>query len=425
MRITVSIMFMVFLLAIFFPSNDATAQTFQKAVRWPPFTDHVHFLFSGQSLSIGAEGIPVLSITQPHNNLTFVGGPRSQWDQLGAFMDLVEVQGINSNRGETPCSGAANYVIELAGKDAGLDMIASTVGHGGYKIRQLNKNSQWYSLLINHTQAGAKLSAALNKTYSVGAMGWLQGESDQVGGYKPRLEYKNDLIQYQMDTEKDIKAITGQERDVPLISYQLSCYVAKKGNFRNVTLAQLDASEESDKIFICSPTYPFPYHTDLVHLTNMGYLWIGHYFGKVYHEVVVEEKEWIPLSPKSIQVINNPWGENVIVEFHVPEPPLVLDTKGLPKAEDYGFVVEDELGEPGILSIDVISHTQVRIVVDRKIHKNPRLRYALDHLGPGMNLNSGASGNLRDSDDRSFSFNGKKHHLYNWCVAFDKHFYFE
>jgi hypothetical protein len=389
--------------------------------QWPPFTDYVHFLFSGQSLSIGAQGLPILSTTQPYDNKTFEGGPRSQSYQLNAFIDLVEFE--DGTRGETPCSGAANYVVELAGAHAVHDMISSTVGEGGYKIRQLNKGSAQYQLLLDHVQAGMDLSGAEGKTYSVRVIGWLQGESDQVGGAKPRLEYKNDLIEYQQDVDHDVKAITGQVENVPLISYQLSCYVARGGNYRNVTLAQLDACEESERITLCSPTYPFPYNADLVHMTNIGYLWVAHYFGKVYHDVVVERKPWMPLSMKSIVVQNGPQGDVVIVEFHVPEPPLVLDTTNLPAAQDYGFVIEDDAGRLAIKSVEVIEPTKIRIIVNRKLTTNPRLRYALDYLGPGMLLNDGASGNLRDSDSRSFLFDTKRYRLYNWCVAFDKHFY--
>jgi hypothetical protein len=364
------------------------------------------------------EGIPVLSTTQPFDNLTFKGGPRSAPSQLTAFIDLVEFKVWNS--GETPCSGAANYAIELAGSHADYDMISSTVGHSAYDIRELKKGSAWYQRLIDHVQAGKNLSTVSGKTYSVRAIGWLQGESDQVYGQKPRLEYKNDLIEYQMDVEQDVKVITGQKDDVPLISYQLSCFVAQGGNHRNVTLAQLDASEESAMISICAPTYAFPYDDDMIHLTNIGYLWIGHYFGKVYHEVVFRGREWIPLSMKSIEI--HPPGNNVIVEFYVPEPPLVLDTFNLPAAKDHGFVVEDDGSQHTIQSIEVIEDTKIRIVVENKIQTNPRLRYALDHLGPGMNLNTGASGNLRDSDDRYFVIDSMRYPLYNWCVAFDKSF---
>lgn len=424
-KISCPILF-VSLLVIFIIGNDSLAQTedpkstsIGKSKKWSPFTDHVHFLFSGQSLSIGAQGRPVLSTIQPFDNKTFEGGPRSLSHQLGYLIDLVEFEG-DGNRGETPCSGAANYVIELAWIHPGFDMISSTVGHGGYTIRQLNKGSAWYQLLIDHVQAGASLSASSGKTYSVRAIGWLQGENDQYAGAKPRLEYKRDLIEYQRDVDQDVKVLTGQGENVPLISYQLSCYVAQGGDYRNVTLAQLDASEESDQITICSPTYPFPYDDDRVHLTNVGYLWIGHYFGKVFHEIVVERKEWVPLSMKSTRVMGRRQGDVVIVEFHVPEPPLVLDKTNLPAATDLGFAIEDDGGALTLKSIEVVGDTKIQIVVDRPLVTNARLRYALDYLGTGLKLNNGASGNLRDSDGRSFELYSQTYNLYNWCVAFDK-----
>ena len=386
---------------------------------------YVHFLFSGQSLSIGAVGTPALSTTQPYENKTFVGGPRSNSGQLHSLIDLIEFD--NGGLGETTCSGAANYVIELmptgsrisAAADA-FDMISSTTGFGGYTIRKLIKGTPPYQLLLDHVGAGRNLSTAAGRTYTVGALGWLQGESDQNQGLKPRLEYKHDLMDYQADVDADVKGITGQKEDVVLLSYQLSGHVARGGNFRNVTLAQLDASEDNPAITIVSPTYPFPF-SDRVHLTNVGYNWIGHYFGKVYKQFVVDRQPWIPLSPKSVvQHVASQNSAGILVEFHVPEPPLVLDIDILGAATDYGFAIEDAVGVHTIRSVIVVDATHVEIYVDRPLAAGALLRYGLDYLGAGLDLYDGASGTLRDSDERTFSLGSTTYSLFNWCVAFEK-----
>jgi hypothetical protein len=389
---------------------------------------YVHFLFSGQSLSVGAQGLPVLSTTQPYGNKTFVGGPRSGSSQLFSLIDLVEFE--SGTRGETTCSGAANYVIELLPSGspavtvaAPFDMISSTAGFGGYTIRKLIKGTPAYGLLVDHIRAGFDLSVAAGRTYSVGALGWLQGESDQSPGTKSRLEYKHDLIDYQADVDADVRSITGQTADVMLLSYQLSGYVARGSNYRNVTLAQLDACEENPCITIVSPTYPFPF-SDRVHFTNVGYNWIGHYFGKVYKQLIVDRRPWIPLSPKRIvQHAASPEGSGILVEFNVPEPPLVLDTVNLGEATDYGFVVEDGGGVHTITSVTVIDATHIEILVDRPLTGGAILRYALDCQGAGLTLSDGGSGNLRDSDGRTFTIGLTSYNLFNWCVAFEKPIY--
>jgi hypothetical protein len=386
-----------------------------------------HFLFSGQSLSVGAAGLPAITMSQPYTNITFAGGPRSDLDELTSFKPLFEDENLapdgGSNRGETQCSGAANFVTELIQSEQGLsytdhhyDMLSSTVGHGGYTIRQLNKGSAWYQYLEAHIQAGFDLSVSQNKSFAVQAIGWLQGENDQYQGEKPRLEYKDDLIQYQKDVQADVQAVTGQSHRVPLLTYQLAAYVRNGGNYRNVTLAQLDAAEEQADIYMVCPMYHVPYAGDRIHLTNVGYKYVGHYFGKVYKRVVYEGMEWTPLSPKVIRS----QGKVVSVEFNVPEPPLVIDDQTLNLTKDYGFAVSDDTGQLAIESVEVVGSTRLKIVVDRVLTTNPRLRYGLDYTSSGNTPRDGGSGNLRDSDPLFWLHEGEKKPLYNWCVMFDK-----
>lgn len=386
-----------------------------------------HFIFSGQSLSVGATGLPVISTTQPYGNLTFAGGPRSDLDELTSFKPLIEdgnpAPDGNTNRGETVCSGAANFVTELIDSEDGIkhtdhhyDMLSSTVGHGGYKIRELNKGTPWYQYLVSHIQAGFDLSVVDKKSFALQAIGWLQGENDQFDGSKPRGEYKDDLIQYQKDVQADARSITGQDQRVPLFSYQLACYVRNGGAYRNVTLAQLDASEQHSDVYIAAPMYHVQYATDNVHLTNVGYKHIGHYFGKVYKRVVFDRKEWKPLSPVSVKA----QGQIISVEMHVPVPPIKLDTQTLPLTQDYGFAVEDDTGLLTIESVEVIGANRVKIIVNRPLGLNPYLRYGLDYIAPGLSHSNGGSGNLRDSDPLVFTHDSTDYPLFNWCVMFEK-----
>lgn len=389
-------------------------------------TEINHFLFSGQSLSVGANGQPVLSTSQPYGNITFTGGPRSDLDELSSFKPLVEDNNLApdgaANRGETVVSGAANFVTELIEQENGLshtshsyDLLGSTVGHGGYRIDQLNKGSAWYEYLISHVQAGFDLAQEENKSYSLQAIGWIQGENDQFEGSKGRDIYKNDLIKYQMDVQSDVQSITGQSHRVPLLTYQLGCYVTNGGNYQNVTLAQLDAAEESNNIYLTCPMYHLPY-SDGVHLNNVGYKWLGHYFGKVYKRVVYEGKEWVPLSPKSIFS----QGKVITLEMNVPNPPIFIDELHLPKTKDFGFVVEDDDGVLVIQNVEVIGPTRLKIVVDRNLSSNPELRYGLDNKAAGLTHTNGGSGNLRDSDPLFWQLGSSEYPLFNWCVMFKK-----
>lgn len=107
-----------------------------------------HIVGYGQSLKTGATATVILSILQPYFNVTFGTGPRMD-SAATSVIPLVE-QFNNpssdgySNRGETCCSGAANYASRAMMLENGIDpkdhvIFASTAAHGGYRIDQLKK----------------------------------------------------------------------------------------------------------------------------------------------------------------------------------------------------------------------------------------------------------------------------------------------
>ncbi|EPQ6632187.1 sialate O-acetylesterase, partial [Acinetobacter baumannii] len=126
-----------------------------------------HIVGYGQSLKTGATATVILSILQPYFNVTFGTGPRMD-SPATSVIPLVE-QFNNpssdgySNRGETCCSGAANYASRAMMLENGIDpkdhvIFASTAAHGGYRIDQLKKGSEWYSFLIKHITEAKRLS---------------------------------------------------------------------------------------------------------------------------------------------------------------------------------------------------------------------------------------------------------------------------
>ncbi|HDT0389796.1 TPA: hypothetical protein QIB15_004901, partial [Klebsiella aerogenes] len=115
-------------------------------------------LVYGQSLAAGRDGIPLLSTTQPFSNLTYIGGTRGgglNAQDFSASKPLVE-DSINpapdggTNRGETVCSGAANYASLSAYVENGIDpashvIFASSAGKSGAPIGDLKKGTAWYN----------------------------------------------------------------------------------------------------------------------------------------------------------------------------------------------------------------------------------------------------------------------------------------
>ncbi len=388
--------------------SDLTQKPVAKAIN--------HLLFYGQSLSIGATATTILSTTQPYQNKTFASGPRAAGNDYSAMKPLVEdalpAPDGASNRGETVCSGAANYATSLAalaGRDPASHVIfASTAGHGGYRIDQLNKGTAWYPQLVAHA-AGAH---ALNADHAVHAIGWIQGENDAVSGTRtPYATYRAALEQLQVDMDTDIRAITGQAVPIYVLTYQLS-YAARAWPAQ--AKAQLDLAQKNDKFVLVTPIYHLPYAADNVHLTSVGYKRLGAYFGKFYKTLVLDGKR-----PKWLNPISATRRGTVIrVRFDVPVAPLVLDVTTMALTTDYGFRVLDGVSTAAISSI-AVDGSDLVVTLAALPAGAVTFRAGLDYIGAGLTFTEGASTNLRDSDPSVISISGTAYPLYNVCPHFD------
>lgn len=376
-----------------------------------------HLLFYGQSLTVGAAAGAVLSTTQPYVNLTFSGGPRAwsgtDWD-FASFKALVEdavapAPDGYSNRAETMCSGAANYAstcLALAGVAPSDHVIlASTAGHGGYRIDQLAKGSAWYDNFKAHV-TGAHL---LDASHAVQTVGYGQGESD-ADDATPYASYYPALAQLRSDMDADIRAITGQSSPVYMLLYQ-SSYGARTHS--DIALAHLHFAQSSDYAYLVAPTYAFPYADDHTHLTAVGYKWLGAYYGRAY-AAIARGKKPVWLDPVSATVR----GALVRVRFTVPTLPLVLDATNLASTTDKGFKVLDG-ASPATISSIAVSGSDVLITLSAAPSDVVTVRYALDALGAGISIVGGASGNLRDSTPDIITISGTDYPLYHVCPAFE------
>ncbi|MCF4171078.1 hypothetical protein L1W92_17475, partial [Acinetobacter baumannii] len=376
-----------------------------------------HIVGYGQSLKTGATATVILSILQPYFNVTFGTGPRMD-SAATSVIPLVE-QFNNpssdgySNRGETCCSGAANYASRAMMLENGIDpkdhvIFASTAAHGGYRIDQLKKGSEWYSFLIKHITEAKRLSG--DKTYKTQVIDWGQGENDAIYTVRtPYAVYKSELAQLQLDVSSDIKEITGQSETAPFITYQMS-YAAR--TWPDIAKAQLDLVRESPYFMLSTPMYHMPYAEDSIHLTNVGYKWLGAYVGRAYKQYMIDGRKSDFINPKVAQLV----GDEIHIHFDVPKAPLVLDTATLAATTDNGFKV---LVNDTAATISGISAENDKVII--KLSSPPAtgasviVRYALDYLGAGLSIDGGASGNLRDSTTDSIEIAGVERPLYHVC----------
>jgi len=376
-----------------------------------------HIIAYGQSLSVGAQGEPAQSTTQPYSNLTFQGGPRAydgssfSWSPLKPLVEdnATAPDGL-TNRGETICSGLANYATTLRAMDGKATdshvILASSAGYGGAPIADLEKGTSWYNnTFLEHINQ----AHTIDTDHAVHCIAWLQGEND--GSLSTPFEtYLSKLNQLITDINVDAASITGQSSPVFMLTYQ-TC--TRSAQWRQIQLAQLQAAKTNPLIFLVSPLYFLPHNADEVHLTATGYKWLGGYFGRAYKTLLDGKRpKWLnPLSATRR-------GSVIRVRFDVPASPMVLDTTNLGAATDHGFAVEDS---GGLVSLDTveIDGQDVMITLAESTSGAVVVRYAMDYLGSGLAINNAGSGNLRDSATETILVDSVERDLYNWAPHFE------
>lgn len=123
-------------------------------------------------------------------------------------------------------------------------------------------------------------------------------------------------------------------------------------------------------------------------------------------------------------------GSVITARFHVPVPPLRLDTIMVTERASFGFEYSDDCLSSSIVSVEIVGDDEVRITLSNAPScDNSRLRYAYTGVvgaWTGRHVNGAIGGNLRDSDSTLVShIDGAlpadfSERLENWCVSFDE-----
>ena len=433
----------------------------------PPESRYNHVITFGQSLASSAEGWPALSTQPGYDNLMLGDSTRSatysgdRFVPLGeaAFRPLravvqrqadarviltpEEVAGLARHaqeEGESVEIGALNMARRLYLQHKGLQadpehlFVASNAATSGRSISQLSKTGGTgeYRRVLQAVDQAWSLAQAEGASYSVSAFFWLQGEFDYShtqGGINDRERYKTLLRQLRDDLYADTaQAIAGQAKMPAFFTYQTDAKSSVKDGSLAIGMAQWELAREEPNWYLVGPVYP--YVDKGTHLSPNGYRWFGQMLGKVYHRVVVERKNWQPLSPTSATFA----GRDILIDFHVPHPPLAFDRPYLVhkavQVEDQGFVVEDERGRVALERVALAADSVVHLRAARELVGQPRIVYA--------GFSTGGAGGLRDSDptvaDSHYEYLpkqgmwreanipalvGKPYPLYNWSIAFD------
>ncbi len=315
--------------------------------------------------------------------------------------------------------GMAEALIPQIGKDTIICIFPG--GHGMNTIFDLMKPSKPYEKFIE------EISYAYQKAYDRGwefyvpAICWMQGESDIVD--YPKTNYRKLFNHLYNNFNIDIKNITHQQDDIRIICYQTSTITKgelyKLNNFdalepRTPTV-QMELIQEDSLIWASGPTYPYHFVRDALHIDAIGQKSIGSLAAISAIGIIRHESPFIGLMPLNIIVSEN----QIRIPFHVPCPPLCIDTIAVSKADNYGFNV---IRKDNTDIISNVSINQDTVIIDCK--ESPigcKIRYAVngEYMKGGCVL--GPRGNLRDSqgDSKTIVISGKTYSLHNWCYMFD------
>ena len=367
------------------------------APRFQPVLHHV--LIVGQSLSFGAEGEPALSTNDSERNFFAASdGPLYPLRLYGA---------------ENITAGAAAHLSRCAPLH---NLVMGISGAGGTGYQGLKKGSFPYAGSLVQFRFTQRSAACSGYGHSPEAIFVVHGESDVIN-----TNYDLDIRQWQEDYQNDIAAMTGVVRPIPMFHSQISAWTSfgngsfpfSDGVFR--VLAESEA--HPDQTILVCPKYFLTHVQPLgVHLTNFSYRHLGEYYAKAYRKVIIDGGQWTPLKPVAItrtQAV-------ITARFHVPYPPLVLDTNLVTDPGQFGFEYsDDEAGRPSIVAVALVGEDMVSVTLSRPpTGANPRLRYAFTGIrGQSGGPRTGPRGNLRDSDPEPSLYGNP---LYNWCVHFDR-----
>ncbi len=392
------------------------ADAADAAVRYvPKFYSVNHVLSTGQSLSVGSGGTPVLSTSQPFDNRMLDTGVRTGAVPATSFVLLVET-GV-----ETMSSALANLAADYARTEVLLGLPAPNDGHrilvschgrGGTAYVGLKKGTAPYAAGIAQVTAAKAIADGSSESYIVRVLTNVHGESDHIA---MNASYAQNLAEWQSDYETDVKAITGQTDPIPMLHTQMASWTKYGQATSDIPIQQLAASVASNgKIVMVGPKYNVEYVADGVHLTSAGYRHMGEYYAKVYRRIVLEGKKWEPLRPVAVTRA----ADEIRIKFLVPVPPLALDTTTVTNPGHFGFEYTDDSATPAtITAVTLEGADTVRIKLSSaSVGANAQVRYAYTGtVGARAGATTGPRGNLRDSDASKSRLGNA---LQNWAVHF-------
>lgn len=379
----------------------------------------------GQSLALGIDADRITDLDSLSNYADGRIVTEKMDHQFGYFnlnetkLFLQKLLHYQKHAYELTSYSMAQYLASNTGKDTLICIFPG--GQDGTIISELGKGSIPYQKLV-HDIKTAYLSAT-NKSWNfiIPALCWMQGETD-VNSY-PGTNYRELMLKFIHDINQDIKQITGQKKDLEIICYQTNALTRAK-DFNplayncpetEVPQTQLELIRENRSFHASGPVYPYDCVHDIIHIDGLGQKKHGLLVGLAVLDIIQQKDNKRGLFPQKAKIHDM----EVVIDFQIPYPPLVIDTIQVAKVDCYGFSVITP-DNRNIAKTVTLHGDSVHILCSEQ-PINCKVRYAVNGEYMKSGRLHGPRGNLRDSqgDSLTIAFDDNKYPVYNWCYQFD------
>ncbi len=379
----------------------------------------------GQSLALGEEAIRVTDfdslrikndgrIVTECFNYDFGYFDGQEWKQ-----SVKRFVHYDKKSFELSVYGMAESLVNQLGNDTIICIFPE--GAGMTSIIQIKKSTEPYEKFLHEIKKANQFAVNKGWDFYVPAICWMQGETD-IADYTD-CDYKSQLKEFCTSINQDIKKITHQKQDVHIICYQ-SNVVTRAESFNNLNYdcretkvpnAIVDLLRNDSLFWASSPTYPYTFVNEALHIDGISQKRIGHLHAVSALKIIRgEEKNYglIPLSAKSLE-------NDAIVHFNVPCAPLSFDTISVNKITNYGFNVINQEGKDILSNVSIAGNDIILHCTESPIRC--KVRYAVNGDAMKSGPLRGPRGNLRDSQGDRYQVRISEgiYPLHNWCYQFD------
>lgn len=315
--------------------------------------------------------------------------------------------------------GMAERLISQLGNDTMICTFPG--GQGATTLANLSKGTEPYKQFLKNIANAYEIAKEKGWNFEVPAVCYMQGESD-IEDY-PDTNYKTLLKQLSTDFNCDIKQITNQKKDIRIICYQ-SNNVSGGDHYKQdyfncpesiVPQTQMELIKDDTLFWASGPTYPYTFARERIHINSEGQKQIGNLAALSALDIIRGEGKRQGVVPTNI----TKKGNEIVIHYNVPVPPLQLDTIAVQKPKNFGFGVITPQGKD-ILTGVILEGDSIRLICNEVVD-TCKVRYAINGERKKSGNKVGPRGNLRDSqgNEEKAIILGKKYPLHNWGYQFD------